>query len=197
MTKPETLTLPPSLEELVRLSHHRWVVPLVAEISQTGGTRFAVLSTRLEVSGPSLRRAIAAAEQANLVMRNPGYGHPLRPEYLLTVRGESIAPECIEVLKAARVHGWTVLATRKWSLPVLAATAFGCDRYCDIVQALPTSTPRVLTRTLVDLTQAGCIRRTLIDKRPPRPIYSVARACRRLARAAAALAVESASVRLR
>ncbi|MEN8006276.1 MAG: winged helix-turn-helix transcriptional regulator [Candidatus Krumholzibacteriota bacterium] len=181
--------MPPSLKGLVQLSHHRWMVPLVAEIGRVGGERFAVLGTRLEVSGPSLRRALAAAQNADLVMPNPGYGHPLRPEYLLTPWGEAIARECHEVMKAARAQSWSKLIARKWTLPVLAAIKFGHHRYSDIAQALPASTPRAIANALDDLTQAGCIDRTLVDERPPRPDYSIGRAGRRLARTAAGLAV--------
>ena len=193
MTKSESAIMPPSLQGLVRLSHHRWLVPLVAELGQSGGDRFAVLSARLEVSGPSLRRVIAAARDADLVLANPGYGHPLRPEYLLAPWGENMAQECFEVVKAARACGWNELASRKWSLPILAAVLGGGERYTDILQALPTATPRAIANALAELTQTGCISRTLVDGHPPRPVYAIARAGRRLARAAVALAAVSAT----
>lgn len=186
MSKPATTTEPPSLAGLVRLCHHRWMVPLVAEIGRTQGARFAVLAVRLGVSRPSLSRALAAAQDANLVMPNPGYGHPLRPEYLLTPWGEAVAGECREVVRAARDQ--SELIARKWSLPVLAAVASGRVRYSEISRALPTATPRALAQALDGLVQAKCVGRELVDGHPPRPVYSTTRKGRGLARAATRLA---------
>ena len=43
-------------------------------------------------SEPSLRfRSLAHLIDIGLVIRNPGYGHPLRPEYLLTDNGRGVA----------------------------------------------------------------------------------------------------------
>ena len=80
MTTTPPRTAPHDLAGLVRLCHHRWLVPVLGEIGAAGGARFAVLVARLGISPPSLRRTLAAAEAAGLVMPNPGYGHPLRPE---------------------------------------------------------------------------------------------------------------------
>lgn len=191
MAKSETAHDSPTLEGLVRLSHHRWLVPVVAEIARSRGARFAVLAKRLEVSAPSLRRVLAAAQGANLVLPNPGYGHPLRPEYLLTPWGEAIAQQCDDVVTAARVRDWPELVAHKWTLPVLAAVHTGCQRYGQVAQALPTATPRVVASALQDLTEAGCITRTVVDDRPPRPVYSVARPGLNLAEAAVRLATAS------
>ena len=72
------------MSSLVALCHHRWSLPVLAEIGRTRGTRFATLTGRLGVTGESLRRTLAYLQEEGLVERNPGYGHPLRPEYLLT-----------------------------------------------------------------------------------------------------------------
>ncbi len=178
-----SLALPSHLAGLVRLSHHRWMVPLIAEVGKAGGARVAVLRARMGVNGPSLSRTIAAACEANLLMPNPGYGHPLRPEYLLTPWGEGITRECQAVVKIAQSHSWTEMIARKWSLPVLAAVAAGCHHYSEIAQALPVSTPRAISMALNDLIQAGCLSRNLRDGRPPRSLYAIDPAGRGLAKA--------------
>lgn len=184
-----TKTLSPeSLAGLVRLSHHRWMIPLIAEIGTDGGARAAVLGARLDISLPSLRRVVAAARHADLVMTNPGYGHPLRPEYLLTPWGEGLMRECRVVVDLARAEDRRDLMARKWTLPVLAAVSEGANRYGEVLGALPTSTPRVISRALEDLEGAGLIRRTLVDDRPPRPVYAIAEAGIGFAAAAVALA---------
>ena len=42
------------------------------------------LQRRLDVTRDSLRRALDALIALGYVRRNEGYGHPLRPEYLIT-----------------------------------------------------------------------------------------------------------------
>ncbi|MGH2451320.1 MAG: winged helix-turn-helix transcriptional regulator, partial [Candidatus Limnocylindria bacterium] len=69
------------------LFHHRWAAPVLAELDRSRGSRFVTLSNRLALSRESLRRTLTALIDAGLVMKNPGYGHPLRPEYILTERG--------------------------------------------------------------------------------------------------------------
>ncbi len=161
----------PSLAALARLSHHRWVIPLIAAIGS--GQRFAVLLSLLSTNRQSLKRALVAAEELGLTMSNPGYGHPLRPEYILTSRGEAIVSESRDVVRAAEQGGWSELLARKWSLPVLAAVQMRAARYFEIETALPTASPRALARALKQLAEAGCVRRTLHAERPLRPRYAV------------------------
>src|ERR671932_2722006 len=108
-----------SIEELIALFHHRWSAAVLAELRRTRGTRFVVLSKSLGVGRESLRRTLDALIELGLVRRNPGYGHPLRPEYLLTRRGERVAERCATLL--ALLDGDAEVALKKWSLPVLVA----------------------------------------------------------------------------
>src|SRR5947207_13068422 len=68
----------------IRLFHHRWAVPVLAELRRERGSRFVTLANRIGVTRDSLRRTLSALIDDGLVERNPGYGHPLRPEYVLT-----------------------------------------------------------------------------------------------------------------
>ena len=72
-----SLTLP-------ALLHHRWAVPILAVLHREKGAKFVTLGSRLGVSRDSLRRSLDRLTQQRLVRRNPGYGHPMRPEYVLT-----------------------------------------------------------------------------------------------------------------
>ena len=39
-------------------------------------------------------------------MKNPGHGHPMRPEYLLTSSGEELAPWCRRLLDGSDGRRW-------------------------------------------------------------------------------------------
>ena len=169
------------MSSLVALCHHRWTIPVLAEIERTRGSRFATLGGKLGVSNESLRRTLRALEGDGLVARNPGYGHPLRPEYVLSTRGAQLGPHAQRLLDALRGH--EEIALKKWSLPVLAALD-QARRFSEIGSALPEATPRALTLTLKDLRAAGLVQRTVTDDYPPAVVYELTPTARPIADAA-------------
>lgn len=173
---------------LVQLCHHGWVIPLVVHVGRQRGARFAVLLRRLGIARTTLERAILSADELDLVMRNPGHGHPMRPEYLLTPRGETIGPACEGVLVASERLDSPGLLRRKWTLPVLASLGQGAVRFSDLRRDLPSCSPRALAHALEQLQAAGWVIRDLVDQRPPRPSYGVSAKAGLLATAAVELA---------
>ena len=157
---------------------------MVAEIGRTRGSRFATLTGRLGVSGESLRRTLRALQVDGLVARNPGYGHPLRPDYVLTARGSTLAPAAQQLLHELRGH--EEVGLKKWSLPVLAALD-DPRRFSELRVALPTASPRALTLALKDLQASGLVRRTVLDDWPPSVVYEVTAAATPIAAAARAV----------
>jgi DNA-binding HxlR family transcriptional regulator len=152
---------------LVALCHHRWSLPVLEEIGRTRGSRFATLTGRLGVTGESLRRTLAYLQDQGIVVRNPGYGHPLRPEYVLTAEGRRVAPRAHELLAA--LAGREDVGLKKWSLPVLAELTEP-RRFSELRAALP-ATARALAIALRDLEDAGLVLRTVTDDRPPQTRY--------------------------
>src|SRR5262245_29802381 len=94
-----------SMSTLVALFHNRWSVPILAELHRQRGSRFVTLARTLGMSRESLRRTLAALIESGLVGRNPGYGHPLRPEYVLTTRGERVAARGEPLVRLLRELG--------------------------------------------------------------------------------------------
>jgi DNA-binding HxlR family transcriptional regulator len=163
-------------------------LPVLAEIERTRGSRFATPSGRLGVSGESLRRTLGWLVDAGLVTRNPGYGHPLRPEYVFTRRGARLGPQVQRLLEA--MAGYEDVGLKKWSLPVLAELEEP-RRFSELRAALPDATPRALTLALKDLQAAGLVTRTVRDDYPPAVVYDatpagrpIVSAARRLSRSA-------------
>ena len=159
-----------SITDLIALFHHRWSAPVLAELARARGSRFVVLAKALGIGRESLRRTLAA-------LRNPGYGHPLRPEYLLTERGEDVAARCVRLL--ALLDGNADVALKKWSLPVLAALEHPA-RFSELRDALPGISARALALALKDLEAAGLVRRRVQETYPPSTVYAATPAAQRL-----------------
>ena len=165
----------------VVLFHYRWSVPVLAELHRGRGAKFVTLVYRLGISRDSLRRTLAGLIEQGWVRRNPGHGHPLRPEYVLTKAGTRIAPWCARTMKVLRALGIEDLALRKWSIPVAFALGAGRERFSEIKDFLPTSTARALVQTLRDLQTAGLVTRVVSNEYPPATYYRLTSRGRRLA----------------
>lgn len=168
-------------ERLAALMHHRWAVPVLAELHRSHGSKFASLLVALGISRESLTRALAALIRDGWVTRNPGYGHPLRPEYLLTRKGRRLASLCCDV-EASLHHVAKSMAElrqledavlRKWSLPVLFVLAGGTLRFSELRAMLPGTTARALALTLKELESAGLIVREVTNQYPPATLYAL------------------------
>src|SRR4051794_39521217 len=155
-----------STTRLVELFHHRWAPPALALLDQRGGVRFVELQRKLGVTRESLRRALDALVALGYVRRNQGYGHPLRPEYLITESGRSASALARRVSRSRSRD--TLL--RKWSVPVLAELAEP-RRFSELRAALPGVTPRALALALQDLESTGLVRREVRPTRPPSTVY--------------------------
>ena len=101
--------------------------------------RFVELQRKLGVGRDSLRRALDALIELGFVERNTGYGHPLRPEYVITAEGRTAASLAARVVAAGDPE--TLL--RKWSVPVLAELD-GDRRFSELRASLPGVSPRAL-----------------------------------------------------
>ena len=157
-----------TIEQLKTLFHRRWNVPVLAAFHAEGaGLRFVALVNRLGISRDSLKASLDALFDMSLVMRNPGYGHPMRPEHILTPGTGQLAEAC---------HGYCAataddeIYTRKWTGPILLSLAEGRSRFNEIRQNLGV-TPRALTQALRQLEQHGLVKRNIDDGYPPTTSY--------------------------
>jgi DNA-binding HxlR family transcriptional regulator len=171
-----------TLVSISSLFHHRWAAPILAELERTSGSRFVTLAHGLGLSRESLRQTLTALIADGLVMRNPGYGHPLRPEYMLTDRGREVAPQCARLVAALRRLGLEDVGLKKWSMPAVLELAEGARRFSELRTDLPGISPRALTLALKDLDTAGLVERTVTGDYPPATLYSLTGRARPLAR---------------
>lgn len=169
------------MSTLVALFHNRWSVPILAELHRQRGSRFVTLARILGLSGESLRRTLTALIDAGLVGRNPGYGHPLRPEYVLTSSGEQIAVGCRPLAERLRRGDLEEIGLKKWSMPAVYALADGPQRFSELRERLEGISPRALALALKDLEAAGLVDRQVTDDYPPATVYRLTKSGRPLA----------------
>lgn len=174
------------MSSISTLSRHRWALPILAYLQATSGSRFVPLANELGLSRDALRHTLAALTEAGLVLPNPGYGHPLRPEYVLTERGRRVAPICASLLRALRQAGVEEVGLKKWSVPIIAALTSE-RRYGELRRAVG-ATPRALTLALKELVGSGLVERRVHDGFPPSTTYRLTPRSRSLRRQAARLA---------
>jgi DNA-binding HxlR family transcriptional regulator len=160
------------MNPLPGLFHHRWTVPTLAALDELGGgAKLVTLQRKLGASRELLKRTLGVLGEARLVARNPGYGHPMRPEYVLTAAGRLLAPACARLLERLQRLGVAEVGLKKWSLPVALALATASGRFNRVLAALEGVTPRALAQALRDLQEVGLVERRLVDGHPPRTEY--------------------------
>ncbi len=163
------------LSRLIGFVHHRWNVPVVAELYRHSGARFVTMVNHLGVGRASLSTSLADLIDRGLVVRNPGYGHPMRPEYLLTKDGESIGDQCQALTHIVRRGDEADLAFRKWTLPLVVAIGDETRRFNEIRSLLVGASPRAIAIGLKSLLEQRWASRSLIDEYPPTAGYRLMR----------------------
>jgi len=143
---------------------------VLALLADRNGVRFVELQRKLGVGRESLTRALDALLALGHIERNEGYGHPLRPEYVITEAGRAAAPLARRVVRSASRD--TLLC--KWSVPVLAELPQP-RRFSELRDALPNVTPRALALALRDLEAERLVRREVRPTHPPSTLYRATR----------------------
>ncbi|WP_164523792.1 winged helix-turn-helix transcriptional regulator, partial [Sphingomonas koreensis] len=124
------------------LSASRWAIPVLALLSREQGSRFAVIERRFGLSRNSLTRTLAYLREQGWVMPNPGYGHPLRPEYVLSDAGRAIGAAC-ERIEGVRIRlGLEAPDLSRWTLPVAGGLEDEWTRFNALQTRLAPVTPR-------------------------------------------------------
>jgi DNA-binding HxlR family transcriptional regulator len=166
--------------------NRRWALPVIVELHRSQGCKFVTLVNVLGVGRETLRETLEALLDAGLVARNPGYGHPMRPEYVLTARGLRLAPVAERLLEELERRNALELGLKKWSLPILVALGRE-SRFGELRSRLTPVTPRALTLALKALVQAGLVERRIHEAFPPATSYRLTSSGRPLSRLAARL----------
>lgn len=153
------------------LGRNRWLTPLLAELAAQRGARFVELIHRLALPRDSLARTLESACACGWVMRNPGHGHPLRPEYLLTPEGARLAAGAQAIARAQVQLGLASGALTRWGLPLIRVIGPTEARFNALTKTLSPATPRAISQGLQTLAANDLVVRDVRDARPPVSTY--------------------------
>ena len=154
------------------LFHYRWSCPVISVLFRQKGAKFITLLNELHISRSVLSSTLQKLMEQDIVKRNPGYGHPLRPEYILTDRGLRLGPFCSEMMACVLEHKGHHLFQSKWALWILQISSSGVKRFSELKSALAPITSRALSEELKLLHAEGFMERKIVDGYPPLATYS-------------------------
>ncbi|GAA0472375.1 hypothetical protein GCM10009096_11870 [Parasphingorhabdus litoris] len=162
------------LSTVLALSRYRWSIAILATLSGKGA-RFVEILNRVGLSRDSLSRALEQLIESGWVIRNPGHGHPLRPEYLLTESGEALARVASSIITTQNRLEIPVQDMTRWTLPLVHVLADGQNRFSAIERALPEASPRAVSLSLKASTAQRLVQRKVLDGFPPTTEYLLAK----------------------
>ena len=161
------------IQTLVKLTSRAWSLKALALMHDGVPARQAPLLAASGAGRTAFVQSLRHLEDLGLLERNPGHGHPLRPEFRLTPKGQAISPIAHRIESAAQDDAGAMLLRRMWTVPLLAV-ANRPKPFSEIKRDLVPITDRALSKSLRELHEQNWIERTVdAGLRPPRPYYRV------------------------
>ncbi|SDR23436.1 winged helix-turn-helix transcriptional regulator [Pseudovibrio sp. Tun.PSC04-5.I4] len=159
------------ISKLVKLTSRAWSLNILALLHSGVPGRQAPLLAASGASRTSFNASLEHLTQLKFLEKNPGHGHPLRPEFRLTSAGIKAAEIASRIVNAVPDEREFALLRKSWTLPILALTATP-RRFSGIRSDLATITDRALSASLVQLEEREWIQRDIdTSKRLPFPLY--------------------------
>ena len=156
---------------LVNITSRAWALPILAGLNDGVPGRQAPLLMATGASRTAFAQSIDHLMSTGLLERNPGHGHPLRPEFRLTPPGKVAAELASRIQRLSGDENQDLLR-RSWTVPVLA-TLGRPSQFTEIKRRLMTISDRALSQSLQSMEERLWVRRSVDEAaRPPKPIYS-------------------------
>ncbi len=169
---------------LVKLTSRAWSLDILALLHSGTPGRQAALVSASGAGRTALVQSLGHLVDLRLLERNPGHGHPLRPEYRLTSKGTEAAVIAGKIKRAAPEPAGRNLLRRVWTVPVLVVSRTP-RHFTQIKTDLNSITDRALSQSLKRLLEQRWLQRT-VDTAiiPLRPLYKAADVGAQISRAA-------------
>lgn len=159
------------LRTLVNITARAWALPILASLNDGVPCRQAPLLRATGASRTAFAQSMDHLIGAGLLERNPGHGHPLRPEFRLTPLGKKAADLASKIQRLSSEEDQNLLR-RSWTVPVLA-TLHRPSQFSEIKRNLLTISDRALSQSLQSMEERLWVRRSVDEAaRPPKPFYS-------------------------
>ena len=171
------------IDALVKVTSRAWSLHILALMHSGTPGRQAPLLAASGAGRTAFAQSLGHLVDLGLLERNPGHGHPLRPEYRLTPKGVEVARVADRIARAVPRPSERGLLRRAWTIPVLAVSQEpSCFK--DIKTRLVPITDRALSQSLKLLQGQQWLRRSIDPAMcPPRPLYQAANAGLRIGQA--------------
>lgn len=164
------------INTLVKITSRAWSLKILALLHHGIPGRQAPLLSAAQASRTAFSASLFHLIGLGLLEKNPGHGHPLRPEFRLTVSGVEMAKVAAEIVSAASKPEENAILRKSWSLPILAVTKKP-RHFIEIKSELPSVTDRALSQSLSLLHKQSWLSRNVDEASwPPRPIYQAVNA---------------------
>lgn len=158
------------ISDLVNVTSRAWALPILWSLHEGVPGRQAPLLTATGASRTAFAQSLDHLIGIGLVERNPGYGHPLRPEFRLTLPGIEVAAIAHRIHRVSTAAD-QALIRKSWTVPILTSL-HAHQHFNDIRKSLVTITDRALSQSLQTMEAHHWVRRQVDEAaRPPRPLY--------------------------
>ncbi|UUV04871.1 winged helix-turn-helix transcriptional regulator [Ruegeria sp. YS9] len=159
------------INTLVKLTSRAWSLKILALLHAKVPGRQAPLLAATDASRTAFAASLSHLIELGMIERNPGHGHPLRPEFRLTPFGTQAATVASKIINTARSEDEIKLLRKSWTVPVLALAGTP-HRFSAIKSGLAVITDRALSSSLHQLEAQNWIRRDIYTaERMPFPTY--------------------------
>ncbi len=156
---------------LVKLCSRRWCLTALALIASGVHTRVSPVAHAAGCGRTAMTASFERLLELGLMVRSPGHGHPLRPEFMLSTEGREIAKWALQLETRIVDNVDRRRVRRAWALPILSEL-HEPRRFNELRKALKPITDRALTLALTDCVDAGWIERIVdADTSPPAVSY--------------------------
>lgn len=157
--------------EFIQLCSRAWALRILSCLGQGGDARISPLAHKLSAGRTAITSSMEYLIELGYVQRTRGHGHPLRPAFELTRKGELVAEWAIELDNILVPENWSI-AARTWSLPVMRLTD-STPRFGELRSDLKPVTDRALSQTLKILTKHDWVTRDVnTEAAPPEVSYA-------------------------
>ncbi|MEP3890358.1 MAG: winged helix-turn-helix transcriptional regulator [Hellea sp.] len=159
------------INALVKITSRAWSLKILALLHEGVPGKQAALLTASKASRTAFGASLKHLVDLQLLERNPGHGHPLRPEFRLTPLGARAAKTASNIIAAVPQPAETKILRKSWTVPILAVTKRP-RHFGELKSDLSSISDRALSQSLNLLEGQAWLRREVdISSRPLRPTY--------------------------